>query len=132
MEGSSKLFDLLKNLLEQLPTLLTLLACMIFAIARWKRHPKVSLVVLISLGYLFLHLLVFAVVYNWVPDWFIHSASSGFQPTVIRNVYLVLGLITNTSLAIGLAVMLTAIFMGRPSSNREGYIGGPQNRVDPQ
>jgi hypothetical protein len=37
-----KLFELLKDLLAQLPSLLVVLGCMIFTIVRWKRHPKVS------------------------------------------------------------------------------------------
>ena len=113
MGASTKLLDLLKDLLEQLPSLLTLLVCMVVAIVRWKKHSKVSLVVLLSLGFLFFHMLVFAVVYNWVPDWFIASATGADRASVIRNVYLVLGLITNTSLAAGLALLLVAIFMRR-------------------
>src|SRR5437660_12383523 len=101
MEASNKLLDLFKALAEQLPSLLTLLACMIFAIARWKRHPKVSLVVLISLGLLFFHTLVFAVVFNWVPDWFIRSASAADVQSVSRNVYLVLGLFTSSPRSVG-------------------------------
>jgi hypothetical protein len=113
MAASTKLFDLLRDLLEQLPSLLTLLVCMVVAIARWKKHPRVSLVVLISLGFLFFHLLVFTVVYNWVPDWLIHAAPIANQASVTRNVYLVLALVTNTSLAVGLALLLTGIFMKR-------------------
>ena len=120
MGETTKLFDLLKDLLEQLPSLFTLLVCMVVAVARWKRHPKVSLVLLLGLGYLILHLLVSAVIYNWVPDWFIQAASEANRATAIRNVYLVLGLVTNASLAIGLSVLLTAIFMQRPWTNHEG------------
>ena len=113
METSNKLFDLLKSLAEQLPSLLTLLACMIFAIARWKRHPKVSLAVLISLGLLFFHVLVFSIVYNWVPIWFIRSAGSADMQSVSRNVFLVLGLIASSTRAVGFGLLLTAIFMLR-------------------
>src|SRR6266498_4287180 len=113
MEASNKVLDLFKALAEQLPSLLTLLACMIFAIARWKRHPKVSLVVLISLGLLFFHVLVFSIVYNWVPDWFIRSATAADIESVSRNVFLVLGLIASSTRAVGFGLLLTAIFMLR-------------------
>lgn len=119
MEASHKMFDLLKDLLEQLPSLLTILACMVFAIARWKRYPKVSLVVLIGLGLLFLHLIVFTVVYNWIPDLLIRSTPYPNQAIVMRNVYLVLGLITNSSLAVALAVLLTGIFIQRPATSHQ-------------
>jgi hypothetical protein len=119
METTNKLLELLKDLAEQLPPLLTILACMVFAIARWKRNRKVSQVVLIGLVLLFLHLIVFSVAYNWVPDLFIGSASYPSQASTIRIVYLILGLITNSSLGIALAVLLTAIFIQRPSTNHQ-------------
>jgi hypothetical protein len=117
MEASTKLFDLLRDLLEQLPSLLTLLVCMVVAIVRWKKHPRVSLAVLMSLAFLFFHLLVSAFAYNWVPDWFINAAPIANQASVTRNVYLVLGLVTNASLAVGLAILLTGIFMQRVPTN---------------
>ncbi len=119
MEATNKVFELLKDLMEQLPSLLTIVACMVFAIARWKRTPKVSQVVLIGLALLFLHIIVFSVIYNWVPDLFIRSASYPSQASTIRIVYLILGLITNSSLGIALAVLLTAIFIQRPSTNHQ-------------
>src|ERR1700694_5933212 len=97
MDGPHKLFDLLKQIVEQLPSLLTLVACMIFAITRWKRHPKVSLLVLISLALLFIHGIAFSIIYNWVPCWFIKPGQ--YDATEMRNVYLVLGLLSNGSAA---------------------------------
>jgi hypothetical protein len=119
METTNKLLELLKDLAEQLPSLLTILACMVFAIVRWKRYPKVALVVLVGLCLLLLHAVVFAVVYTWVPDLFIRSASYPTQASVIRIVYLVLGLITNASLGAALSLLLAGIFIQRPSTNHE-------------
>jgi hypothetical protein len=111
MEASHKILDLVTDLLEQLPSLLTILGCMVFAVVRWKRNPKVSMVALIGLALLFLNLIVFSVIYNWVPDLF-----TGYrdQVTVTRNVYLVLGVTTNCALGLALAVLLTTIFVQRP------------------
>ena len=114
---ANKLLELLKDLLEQLPLLLIVLVCMVFAIVRWKRYPKVSLVMLIALVLMFLHSIIFAVVYNWVPDLFIRSAGSQNQASAMRNVYLTLGLINNSSFAVAFAVLLTAIFIQRSSTN---------------
>jgi hypothetical protein len=119
MEASNKIFELLKDLLEQLPSFLTIIACLVFAIVRWKRSPTVSQVVLIGLVLLFLHLIVFSIVYTWVPDLFIRAAVAADQPALTRNVYLVLGLITNVSFGLALAVLLTAIFIQRPATNHQ-------------
>ena len=111
MEVSNKLLDLLRALVLQLPSLLTLLVCIVVTIVRWKRHPKVSATLLISLTFLFIHGIAFSVVYTWVPSWFI--APANYDPLVTRNVYLVLGLIANTTAAVGFAMLLAAIFMQR-------------------
>jgi hypothetical protein len=51
MDGTSQdLILFLRNVLTQLPSLLTLLICLIIALVRWKRHPKVSLVA--ALGFI--------------------------------------------------------------------------------
>lgn len=117
MEASNKILELVKDLLEQLPSLLTIIACLVFAIVRWKRSPTVSQVALMGLVLLFLHLVVFSIVYTWVPDLLIRASVAADQPTLARNVYLVLGLITNLSLGVAFAVLLTAIFIQRPATN---------------
>lgn len=118
MPTSDRLFYLFTNFLQQLPSLLALLACIIFAITRWKRFPKVAMVVTIGLGLLLVHSIVFLFVYNFVPDWFFRSATlsgSDFEERqkLIRNVYLVLGWISNTAAAVAFAVLLAGVFMGR-------------------
>lgn len=110
MDATHKLFDLLKAIVQQLPSLLTLITCMIFAITRWKRSPKVSLLVLISLALLFIHGIAFSIIYNWVPGLFVKPV---YDATTMRNVYLVLGLISNGIAAVIFAILLVAIFMGR-------------------
>ena len=87
--------------------------CIVFAILRWKRYPKVAAIVTIALVFLLLHEIVFSFVYFFVPSYFIRSAGYGEIQTVIRNVYLVIGLISNTIAAIGMIVLLTGIFMRR-------------------
>jgi Na+/H+ antiporter NhaC len=104
---------MLKELLEQVPSLLTMLVCTVFAIVRWKRHPRVSLVVLISLGLLFFEILIFFPVLNWIPEWFISAANSENREATIRNVYLILGLISNGIAAVAFALLLMGIFMQR-------------------
>lgn len=119
---SDRLFYLFASFLQQLPSLLALVACIIFAITRWKRHPKISMVVTIGLGLLLLHAIVFLIVYNFVPSYFIQAASRESRDhreieIVIRNVYLVLGWISNSAAAVAFAVLLTGIFMRRKPGN---------------
>ena len=105
-----------------------------FAITRWKRHPKVSMVVTIGLALLLVHAIVFLFVYNFVPSYFIQAAQKDYRDykeieTIIRNVYLVLGWISNSAAALAFAVLLTGIFMRRKPvaefARRERWDGPP-------
>lgn len=102
------LIQLLRNVLTQLPSLLTLLICLIIALARWKRHPKVSLVAAIGSLLLILQGLFFSAAYIWIPRMF---GFGGFQDN--QGFFSLLALLTNFLFAIAFAVFLTAIFIDR-------------------
>jgi predicted neutral ceramidase superfamily lipid hydrolase len=106
---SNDLFQMLRNVLTQLPSLLTLLICLVIAVARWKRHPKVSLIASLTFVFLILHGLVFSAVYIWIPRWFLGSGS--YEPN--RTFFTALALITNFLFAVALATLLLAIFIDR-------------------
>ena len=110
---SERILELLRSYAEQIPTLLTYTACLVFALTRWKRYPKVSLTVALALAIFLVQVFVFTIIYAFVPDYFIRSANPENVQTVIRNVYLVLGLISNSISAVALALLLAAIFMQR-------------------
>jgi hypothetical protein len=112
MEGA-KITQILWELAQQLPSLITILVCIVVVIARWKRHPKISLLALVGLTLLFLHGPVFVLIYTWVPNLFISNAGA----SETRNFFLVLGLIFNVTRAIAFAPLLAAIFMQRPGRN---------------
>ncbi|HEY5884151.1 MAG TPA: hypothetical protein VIT88_05655 [Pyrinomonadaceae bacterium] len=109
MDSSDQLWYFLRSLLQQLPSILTLLGCLIFCLVRTKRHPRVALIAAFSLFYLLIHGIVFAGVYTWVPTWFTAGRSRGG----IQTLMMVLRLIHNTSLALGFGLLLAAIFMRR-------------------
>jgi hypothetical protein len=111
---STQLFNLFQAYLEQLPSFLALLAGVVFAITRWKQHPKVAMVVVIALAFLLLAQVVFTIVYVLAPSWVIRSYQ-GYENMRIAldRVYLVLGLLSNGAAAIGFGVLLAAIFMRR-------------------
>jgi hypothetical protein len=102
------LLMVLRNLLTQLPSLLTLLVCLLIAVIRWKRHPKVSLVAALGLILLILHGLFFSAAYIWIPRVF---ASGSFQDN--PRFFGLLSLITNFLFAVALATFLTAVFIDR-------------------
>jgi hypothetical protein len=114
----SKLIQYFWTLVEQLPSLITMIGCIVFALMRRKRHPKVSLMVVLSLGLLLLHVPVFMLVYDLVPD-----LMSSVLPKFLgrlgavlanrRDVYLVLGVISNSVLAVAFAFLLAGVFMRR-------------------
>jgi len=105
MEATSKWTELVKSFLEQLPSLLTFAGCIIFVITRWKRYPKVSLILLVALTAGLIHEIVFTFVDNWL--W--------FSPRSYAR--LVLGLITNTSAAAIVLLYLAAVFMNRETTS---------------
>jgi hypothetical protein len=111
MDNLQKFYDLLWGLLEQLPSLITILACLIFVATRWKRYPKVAPLVFASLVLLLLHGPIFAAVYNWVPDLLVNQTSGVNR--ISNNVMVVLSLIYHTALAIPFTLLLVSIFMRR-------------------
>jgi hypothetical protein len=106
---SQDLFQVLRNVLTQLPSLLTLLICLVIAIARWKRHPKVSLVASLAFVFLILHGLIFSAAYIWIPRWFLGSGSYESN----RTFFTALALTTNFLFAVALATLLLAVFIDR-------------------
>ncbi len=110
MESGAKITQLLSELAQQLPSLITILVCIALVITRWKRHPTVSLLAVIGLFLLLLHGPVFALIYAQAPSLLIKST---YTSEDIRNVFLVLGLIFNSTRAIAFAPLLAAIFVGR-------------------
>jgi len=124
MESSSKLIQYFWTLVEQLPSLLTLVGCIIFAITRWKRQPKVSLTIIAGLALLFFHALVFLLIFDLVPPLFIKPGTVEDTTSVRQTVSLVLGILFNTGLAVAFAVLLAGVFMQRtPGGSNEPQPG---------
>ena len=114
MESSTKLFQVLGSVLVQLPSLLAILACIIAALVRWKRHPKVSLTVVVALALLALHTLIFAFVYAFVPDY----VAKAWGHDSMQRIITVISFIYNSLLAIAMAVLLAGVFMKRSEAEQ--------------
>lgn len=111
MESGAKIPLWLWELAKQLPSLITILVCMVVVIARWKRHPTVSLLAVIGLLLLWLHVPVFTLLYAQGTSFFL---GNNYTSEDIRSLYSVLGLIFYSTRAIAFAPFLVAIFIGRP------------------
>lgn len=111
MESAAKIPLWLWEMAKQLPSLITILVCIVVVIARWKRQPTVSLLAVIGLLLLWLHVPVFALIYAQGPSLFL---GKNYTPEDLRKLFLVLGLIFNSTRAIAFAPLLAAIFIGRP------------------
>lgn len=113
MNASEILLSVLKDLAVQIPSILIILVCSILAIVRWKRHPRVSLVVLIGLLLLLLHEFAFAVIYAWIPELIVSSTSDVNRATVSRSVYIAIAVIYNCLETVPFVLLLIAAFMSR-------------------
>lgn len=105
---------LLYGLLTHLPSLATALACMLIAITRWRRHPKISLLIVWSMALLLLQLLFFQVIYRFGLRWL-----SVYGPNISPDVYYTgTSVLYNVMTALALALLLIAIFSrSEPSRN---------------
>ncbi|HEY6046789.1 MAG TPA: hypothetical protein VIU65_09310 [Pyrinomonadaceae bacterium] len=101
---------------EQLPSLLAMLGGLVFALTRWKRYPKVAMMVALGLGLLLIHAIIFLFVYDLVPPLFVKdTVSQNYEEIarIRRNVFLVLGLLYNATAIVGYGLLVAGIFMQR-------------------
>jgi len=114
---------------EQLPSLLAMLGCLVFALTRWKKYPKVAMMVALGLGLLIIHLIIFVFVYDLVPPLFLKDTTSQNYEEITRIrriVFLVVGLIYNTTAIVGYGILVAGIFMQRnPPPQPNSVAAGP-------
>jgi len=105
---SQDLLAIARNIGPQLPSLLTLLICLVILLVRRKRYPKVTLIAALGLVLLILHSLVFAVADVWLLRSFVEAESVDLD-----HFYAIFGLVASVCLAIAFGVLLVAIFIDR-------------------
>jgi hypothetical protein len=104
---------LLYLLLKKAILLLLVLGGMGFAIVRWKRHPRVSLLTVLALGFYLLQSLTFALLYRWLPTFFYSLKLTAQNISTLDSV---LQLIEDFAFVAVLILLVAAAFTGR---NRE-------------
>jgi hypothetical protein len=100
----------LLRLARRLPMLLLCLTGIIFAVIRWKRHPRVSLMTLSALVIYLVEALVFIVFLYWVPDL---MQTMRLSPSASGWAYSVIFFIEDFVFAAILLLLVGAAFTGR-------------------
>ena len=90
--------------------MLAMLGCIVAAIIFWKRHPRVSLTVIIGMALMLIHVFVFAITYAVLPNMLRQSTGSYAR---LQTVYNVISFFSQSSLAVALGILLVAVFMQR-------------------
>jgi Na+/H+ antiporter NhaC len=101
---------LIYMLLKRSLLLLLLLAGIGFAIARWKRHPRVSLMTTLGLAFYLIETLLFATLYHWLPVFFFNMKMSVEAADIAE---IVLRLADDLLYAAVLILLVAAAFTGR-------------------
>ena len=101
---------LLYLLVKKSILLLLVLGGMGFAIARWKRHPRVSLMTVLALGLYLLETLTFAVLYHVLPNFFYSLKLTAQNISTLESV---LQIIDDFAYAAVLILLVSAAFTER-------------------
>jgi hypothetical protein len=101
---------LLTMMLQRAPVLLVLLGGMIFAVVRWRRHPKVSLLTLVALALYLIKLLLFTALSYAVPQ---IRESMHLSYAVANNMFEVLSVLSDISFAVIIVLLVAAAFIRR-------------------
>ena len=109
---NNDLFQLVREVAVQFPSLLALLVCLVIALVRWKRHPRASLVASLAFVLLMLHGLFFSAIYIWIPHW-LGEGTAESQ----RTFYNRFALFANALFAIAVAILLVAVFIDRKQAS---------------
>jgi hypothetical protein len=101
---------LLHTLLARSPTLLLVAAGILFALIRWKRHPKVSLLTLLGLCFWQAESFAFLFIRHHLSDW---AQAGGATPDGITRLYFALNLTQDFFYSAVLILLVAAAFSQR-------------------
>jgi hypothetical protein len=90
--------------------LVVILAGIVLAIIRRKRHPRVSLLTVIALMFYLFESYFFSIVFHLLPGWY---GVLGITPSHTKILDVILQLVDDSAFATVLALLVTAAFTGR-------------------
>ena len=95
---------------RRIPMLLVTLGGIVFAIARWKRHPRVSLMTVLALALYWVEAFVFLCIRYWLPNIVEALKLSG---TAINVLLVVISVLDDFAFAVVIILLVAAAFSGR-------------------
>jgi uncharacterized membrane protein YoaK (UPF0700 family) len=95
---------------RRIPMLLVTLGGIVFAITRWKRHPRVSLITVLALALYWVEAFVFLCIRYWLPNLVVSLklSSSG-----INALFVVISVLDDFAFAVVIILLVAAAFSGR-------------------
>jgi hypothetical protein len=107
---------LLRAMLHRSPLLLVMLVGIVFALVRWKRHPKISFCTTLGLViYLFKHIVITELSYS-IPG---VMKSWNLSYAAANNMYTALGVVSDLVFAAVVIILVIAAFAQRaPATNQ--------------
>ena len=91
------------------PVLVVVLAALVFAIVRWKRHPRVSAITVAGLLIFQFQSFFFSTVYYFLPQ----LAKSGWSWQAIDNLSIAIDICHDLVFSAAIGLLATAVFTGR-------------------
>ena len=97
-------------LARRIPMLLVSLGGIAVAIARWKRHPRVSLMTVLALALYWVEAFVFLCIRYWLPNL---VEAWKFSGSAINVLLVVISLLDDFAFAVIIILLVAAAFTGR-------------------
>ena len=95
---------------RRIPMLVVTLGGIVVAIARWKRHPRVSLMTVLALALYWVEAFVFLCLRYWLPSLVESLKLSG---SAINVLFVVISLLDDFVFAVVIILLVAAAFSGR-------------------
>jgi hypothetical protein len=95
---------------RRIPMLLVSLSGIVFAIARWKRHPRISLMTVLALALYWVEAFIFLCLRYWLPDLVEAWKLSG---SAINVLLVVISLLDDFAFAVVIILLVAAALSGR-------------------
>jgi L-cystine uptake protein TcyP (sodium:dicarboxylate symporter family) len=113
MDSSTSLYQFFWAVLEQLPSLITLVVCMVVVMRRRQRHPRASRLAFIGLALTFVQGPLFAAIFATESFFIGRSMVNLSDANWLRAI---LGALYSLTLALALLPLLVAVYAERKSA----------------
>jgi hypothetical protein len=116
MEDMAVLTAILARIATLTPIIIAWAIGIVLALARWKRHPRVSLFALVAFVVMIVTTIITSVLYIWLP---MTIRNSGWSVAQISTILAGVGIVSTVIQAVAWAMVLWAIFGWRDQRKEE-------------